>query len=138
MKSVEPCSREQSGANSELSFELGLKLSLSLQWFCKILFSEPTYFELKVFDSWTCSSRKPEKKYFEPHNREQCRAFSEFSFELDSILSLQWLCKRPFSVPISFELKVFIAEHFCLERQKKKLNFIAGNRAEQIQSYLLN
>ena len=45
-KSVEPRSREQSRANSELSFELGL--TLSLQWFCKIPFSEPTYFELKV------------------------------------------------------------------------------------------
>ena len=45
-KIVEPRSREQSRANSELSFRLGSPLSL--QWFCEIPFSEPTSFKLKV------------------------------------------------------------------------------------------
>ena len=45
-KSVEPCSREQSRANSELFFELGS--TLSLQWLFKIPSSELTYFGLKV------------------------------------------------------------------------------------------
>ena len=45
-KSVERRSKEQSRAYSELAFELGL--TLSVQLFSKIPFSEPTYFELKV------------------------------------------------------------------------------------------
>ena len=45
-KSVEPRSRKHSGAYSELSFELGS--TLSLQWFCKIAFSELAYIKLKV------------------------------------------------------------------------------------------
>ena len=44
------CSREQGRAYSELSFKLGS--TLSIQWFCKIPFSWPTYFELKVLLAW--------------------------------------------------------------------------------------
>ena len=55
---------------------------------------------IEGFDSWTCSFGKPEKKSVEPRSRQQStrRAFSELSFELDSILSLQWFCKIPFYI----------------------------------------
>ena len=45
-KSVERRSKKQRSPFSELSFELAL--ALWLQWFCKILFPDSTYFEMKV------------------------------------------------------------------------------------------
>ena len=49
------------------------------------------------------------------------------------------IVKNTFSKLTSFEVKVLIAERFRLEQQKKNLlNLLAGNRAEQIQSYHLN
>ena len=106
---------------------------------CKKPFSELTYFELKVLIAGRVPLKRQEKKSVQPHSREQCRANSELSFELSLKLSLQWLCKIPFSEITYFELKVLIAGCVPLERQKKNLfNRAAGNSAEQIQSYLLN
>ena len=59
-KSVEPRSRKHFGAYSELSFELGS--TLSLQWFCKIAFSELAYFELKVLFAERVPLESQEKK----------------------------------------------------------------------------
>ena len=129
-KSVEPLSRdlEQCRANSELSFEMSL--TLSLQWLCKGPFSQLTSFQLVVL-LVLIAGRFPlerQKKTVEPRSREQCRTNSELSFGLGSTLSLQWLCKIPFSQLTSFQLTVLIAGRFPLERQKKKnlLNRVAG------------
>ena len=106
--SVESCSGEQCRVNSELSFELGL--TLSLQWLCKIPFSQLTSFQLTVLIAGRLSLGEAEKKSAEPHNynREQCRTNSELSFEMGSTLSLQWLCKVPFSQLTLFQLTVLI------------------------------
>ena len=100
-KSVETRSREQCRANSELSFEMGS--TLSLQWLCKIPFSQLTSFEVKVLIAERFHLERQEKKSVEPRSREQSRANSELSFELGSKLSLQWFCKIPFSEPSYFE-----------------------------------
>ena len=58
------------------------------------------------------------KKTVEARSRDQCRAISELSFELGSSLSLQRLCKIPFSQLPSFELSDLVPAHCTLERQK--------------------
>ena len=62
----------------------------------------PTYFDLKVLIAELVPMESQKKKK-----------------NLDSILSLQWLCKIPFSEPTYLELKVLIAELVPLESQKK-------------------
>ena len=83
-KTVEPRSREQSRANSELFFELGS--ALSLQCLCKIPSSELTYFGFKVLIAERVPSEARKKKPVEPRSREQSRANSELSFDLGSKL----------------------------------------------------
>ena len=76
------------------------------------------------------------KKTVEPSSWWQCRANAELSFEMGSTLSLQWLCKIPFSQLTSFQLRDLMTGVFPLETQKKKLlNRLAVDSAGQMQSY---
>ena len=118
-KSFECHSREQKTAFSELTFELASMLSL--QWFCKSLIPDSTYFELKVLRAECVSLESHEKKSVDCRSKEQRRAFSELSFELASMLSMQWFCKIPFPDSPYFELKVLIAECVSLESHKTKI-----------------
>ena len=93
-KSVDCRSKEQRRAFSELSFEL---VSMSLrQWFYKTLIPDSTYFELKVLIAECAALESHEKKSVGCRSNEQRRAFSELSFGLASMLSMQWFCKIPF------------------------------------------
>ena len=108
--------------------------TLSLQWLCKIPFSQPTSFQLTVLIAGRFPMERQKKKSVEPRSREKCRANLELSFGLGSTLSLQWLCKIPFSQLTLFQLTVLIAGRFPLERQKKK-SVETRYSAGQIQSY---
>ena len=87
-----------------------------------------------------CYLGEPQKKSFECHSREQKTAFSELTFELASMLSLQWFCKSVIPDSTYFELKVLRAECVSLESHKKKnlLTVAARNREGHFQSYLSN
>ena len=96
-----------------------------------------TFVRIDSFDSWTFPLGEAEKKQsVEPRSRTQCSVNSELSFELGSTLSLQWLCKIPFSQVTSFKWWDLMAGVFPLETQKKiLLKRLAGDSAGQMQSY---
>ena len=72
-----------------------------------------------------------EKKSDEYRNKEQRRAFSELSFELNLTLWLQWFCKIPFPDSTYFELKVLVVECAFLESYEKNLLIVAAQQATE-------
>ena len=82
-----------------------------------------TYFELQVVIA-VCYLWEPRKKICSLSHEEQRTsersAFSELSFGLALMSSMQWFCKIPFPDKPYFELKVLIAESVSLESQEKK------------------
>ena len=89
-----------------------------------------TYFELQVVIA-VCYLGEPRKKSFECHSREQKTAFSELTFELASMLSLQWFCKSVIPDSTYFELKVLRAECVSLESHKKKICWLSQQGTEK-------
>ena len=78
-----------------------------------------------------CYLGEPRKKSFECHSREQKTAFSELTFELASMLSLQWFCKSVIPDSTYFELKVLRAECVSLESHKKKICWLSQQGEEK-------
>ena len=92
-KNVECCSKEQRIAFSESSFELAL--TLSLKWFCKIPFSNSTYFKLKVILAERVSLKCYKEISVKCCSKKQRSPHSELTFKLVLTLSQQWFCKIP-------------------------------------------
>ena len=113
-------------------FKVLLRISStwSLQWVCKTTTRDSTYFELQVVIA-VCYLGEPRKKSFECHSREQKTAFSELTFELASMLSLQWFCKSVIPDSTYFELKVLRAECVSLESHKKKICWLSQQGTEK-------
>ena len=92
-KNVECCSKEQRIAFSESSFELAL--TLSLKWFCKIPFSNSTYFKLKVLIAECVPLKCYKEISVKCCSKKQRSPHSELTFKLVLTLSQQWFCKIP-------------------------------------------
>ena len=78
-----------------------------------------------------CYLGEPRKKSFECHSREQKTAFSKLTFELASMLSLQWFCKSVIPDSTYLELKVLRAKCVSLESHKKKICWLSQQRTEK-------
>ena len=74
----------------------------SVQWLCKIPFSQVTSFKWWDLMAGVFPLETHKKNTVEPSSRGQCWANADLFFEMGSTLSLQWLCKIPFSQLTSF------------------------------------
>ena len=74
----------------------------SVQWLCKIPFSQVTSFKWWDLMAGVFPLETHKKNTVEPSSRGQCWANADLFFEMGSTLSLQWLCKIPFSQLASF------------------------------------